>query len=236
MEAFLNNTPCFLAEDRWLQVMHSAISHDESFADQKDLIFSLWSYLVHGPQLFMETTDMILSHDPPSQILIENLITRLEKSRNGLSWWLGQARKRTCSEVAEVELCGDGLALPWPKPEVGKLSPAYVTQLALRGTYTMCYILKARLLYSLAPSRFRYLEIECQNLASRIINTMQDSTRDTEGAVVGSLFMSQSTWIAKGILQTKDTWSQGWEGHQGMIEKWKYEAWCRAIGRKSPLR
>jgi hypothetical protein len=230
MEAFLSNTPCFLADDRWLQVMHSAIYSDEVFGDQKDLIFNLWGYLVHGPKLFKETTDIILSPTAPSQPIIEDLVERLMKSRNGLISWLGQARKVSCPRNAVIESCGDSLPLPWPKPESGKLGPSYITQLALRGTYTMCRILKSRLLYALAPSRFHYLELECQNHASTIISRMQNSTKD-EG-LIGTMFMSQSTWIAKGILETKDAWNDGWEGREGMIEKWKFQAWCSAIGRR----
>lgn len=234
MEAFLSNTSCFLAEERWQQVMRLAICNNESFADQKDLVLSLWGYLVRGPTLFKDTTEMIFSSNPPPQSAINGLIERLLNSRDSMLRWLSQLQQRTGSRDGEPESFENGLTLPWSTFESSNLGSEYVTQLALRGTYIMCRILKGRLLFALAPSRFHHLEVECQDLAGRIIGQRQNSTKDQGGRHIWNFFMSQSTWIAYGILETKEAWSQGWEGREGMIEKWKFEDWCRVIGRKFP--
>jgi hypothetical protein len=234
MEAFLNNTSCFLAEEPWQQVIRSAIYDDESFADQKDLIFSLWSYLVHGPKLFKETTDMIFSANTPPPRVINDLVDRLVKGRNGLLHWMRQAQELIGWRREELDGPGDGIALPWPMSENSGLGSNDATHLALQGTYTVCHLVKARLIYSLAPSRFHHLEAECQKLARRIIDLRQTPSKDPSKRLIESLFISQSTWIAKGILETKEAWSEGWETREGVIEKWKFEAWCRVIGRNFP--
>ena len=237
MESFLNNTSCFLDDERWLRVMHSAICKDESLAGQQSLIFNLWGYLVSGPRLFMETIDIIFSPKTPPQCVIDELLERLMRARNGLLWWLSQARELAGgSRNGELESCGDDLTLFWPMFENSSLASGDITQLTLRGTYTMCHILKARLLYSLAPSRFRHLEVECQKWARKIIDLRPSASKDRGGKLIWSVFMSQRNWIAKEILETKDAWSEGWEGREGVIERWKFGAWCRAIGRKFPER
>jgi hypothetical protein len=62
----------------------------------------------------------------------------------------------------------------------------------------------------------------------------QNSTKDDSESLIRNLFISQSTWIAKGTVETKEIWSEGWEDREGVMEKWKFEAWCRAMGRKLP--
>jgi len=78
------------------------------------------------------------------------------------------------------------------------------------------------------------LEVECQDLAGRIIGLTQNSTEYEGKRFVWSLITPQGVWIANGILETKEIVSEGWEDRKGMMEKWKFEAWCRAIGREFP--
>ena len=216
--------------------MRLAICNDKTFTDQIDLVLSLWGNLVRGPGLFKETTDIIFSAGPSPPFVISNLIERLMNSRKNLLRWLSYAQQLNGSREGDLERCEGGLALPWPTFENSRLGSGYVNQLALRGTYTMCYILKARLLYSLAPSQFHHLEIECQDLAGKIISLREELTKKEGSRLIGDLYMSQSTWVARGILETIEMCSKDWKEREGVIEKWKFEAWCRAIGRRFPTK
>ncbi|KAK3370800.1 hypothetical protein B0T24DRAFT_300131 [Lasiosphaeria ovina] len=234
-EAFLNNKSCFLAEDAWLRVLRAAISGDASLARQMDLVLALWGHLVGGPHVFEMTTALVCAPSPPPQGVVDDLVERLLGDRARLLVWLGMAQQRIGLRMhgsyEDDEMARDVSAFPAGEDE----SEDDGTHLALRGTYTTCRILKARLLVALAPARFRHLEAECQELAGRVmrLGDQQPSAGRVSGSLVGSLFMSQSSWIAKAIVETRDVWAAESAG-SGMIERAKFEAWCRAIGRKVP--
>src|ERR1700742_737500 len=92
MEAFLDNKESFLTQERWQQVLRLAVFSDESLTYQKSLAFTLWSYLIHGPKLFKETTDIICAPSTPEPV-VEDLIQRLIKCRIGLLQWLDAAQQ-----------------------------------------------------------------------------------------------------------------------------------------------
>ncbi|KAH8822050.1 hypothetical protein F5884DRAFT_110262 [Xylogone sp. PMI_703] len=230
MDALLSNSSCFLTEGRWQRVMRLAIYNDESLTGQKDLAFTLWSHLVRVPKYFKDTTDIVFSPYPVPQAIIDDITSRLWNGLDALLWWVSRAELQTSSQGETPEVCKDDLHLRWPTFESTTLNSRSVNHMALWGTYTMCIILKAHLLFALAPSRFHHLEVSCQKMSGDIISFRQHSTRDENGKHIWGLYMSQSSWIANGILDTKDIWSEGWEDRDGVIERWKFEAWCKSIG------
>ena len=233
MEAFLDNKACFLTEDRWEQVLRLAVFSDESLANQRNLAFDLWSYLLQGPKLFRETTDIICGDNHTPTIITEDLIQRLAQCRVGLLSWLSASQRQEDCGPEGPQRGGDCFALLLEMLGDGGKARNH-TQLTLRGTFIMCLILKTRLLYSLAPSRFPDLEEECQTLAAKIVESEHRKGDNENEKATWTSFMSQSVWIAKGILETKSSWCEVRGQREGVIEKWKFEAWCKAIGRKCP--
>jgi hypothetical protein len=231
MDAFLNNKPCFLGEKRWVQVIHSAICSDEAFTHQRELVFALWGHLVEGPKMFKEVTDLITSSNPPPRCIIDSSIETILEDRDGLLYWSKEAQKLPSSLRGGLEICSQGTACFWPKFQYRSRNPQQITQLALWGTYALCRMIKGRLLVALSPSRFHALESEIQLLAGRIIELSQVAITNESERVVDQMFLSQSIWIAKAIVETKDTWSKRPEDGGAMIERWKFEAWCSVIGR-----
>ncbi|KAH8738404.1 hypothetical protein BGZ61DRAFT_440000 [Ilyonectria robusta] len=232
MNAFLSNKPCFLADEGWDRVMRSVIYNDDSSYKQKGLILALWSHLVNAPKKFKDVTDAISSPTPPPQDVIDGIIAHILEDRESLLFWL--EIERTLPDLVDGDHERDkyGIIFPRLTLEKGIASPKHVAQLALRGTYVLCRILKSRLLVAMAPHRFRSLETECQHLAARITTLGQSMVENNDNGLLETFFVSQSTWIAKGVVETKDLWSQGLQDcRDGMIEKWKFEAWCTAIGR-----
>ncbi|KAK0707324.1 hypothetical protein B0H67DRAFT_587282 [Lasiosphaeris hirsuta] len=218
-EAFLSNKPSFLASPAWHRILYTAILNDASLTPQADLVLALWGQLVSGPEIFKRTTDLICAAVPPQQTDIDDVINRILRDRASLAKWLSMAQQRLGLPV-------EGGAAVFPPGELD------ATQLALRGTYATCMILKGRLLVALAPARFRELEAECQEMAARIMSLGKQSGGYVGGGLVGSLLMSQGSWIALAIVKTKAIWAG--EAGGGMIEREKFGAWCRAMGRTLP--
>lgn len=227
-EAFLSNKPCFLAELQWQHLLRNAIIHDESLSGYTNLILPLWEHIVGGPAQFMRATDLICSRTLPHRDAIEDLIGCLMRARTQLLEWLEMAQHRiglSDQEIDGPEWRDSAVFPPTDDPNTGDDG----IQIALRGTFTTCRLLKARLLVALDPVRFHHLETECQELAARI--TRLGDYQHRNGSLVASLFMSQGTWIAQSVLDTREIWDDNQSlGHQGVIERSKFEAWCEAMG------
>lgn len=106
-----------------------------------------------------------------------------------------------------------------------------VNPLEIEGTLIICRLMKLRLLFALDPAQFSAMEVESQDLATQIIYFDKRLGEGREGRVMGGLFMSQTTWIARATIETYDMWNTEVESN-GMIAKWKFEAWCYAMGRR----
>jgi hypothetical protein len=242
MDAFLGNKACFLAEDGWTSLIQSVIQDDPTLAHLQDLSLAIWSHIVTGPGKFKAVTDMVLASTPPSPSVRETIIGYLQQDRTSLVNWMEHAKERPGMRDNDFETDDVyGILFPRLAFEQRHASVDRVTRLSLWGTNIMCRILKTRLLVAMAPARFRALEDECQYLAAKVVSLDQVAAASDMGTGIGGVlktaFVSQNTWIVRGVIDTKDTWSQQEEGKESedkMIDKWKFEAWCQAIGRKFP--
>lgn len=245
MDAFLGNKACFLAEDSWMQLMQSVIQDDPTLVHLQDLSLAIWSHIVTGPGKFKAVTDLVLAPTPPDPVVRETVIRYLQSDRASLVDWMERAKDRPGLRDNDFEV-DDAYGIMFPKLAFEQCGASLdrMTRLSLWGTNIMCRILKSRLLVAMAPVRFRALEEECQYLAEKVVSLDQVAATDTGngiGGVFKTSFISQNTWIVRGVIETKDIWSQqedgdgdGDGGEDKMIEKWKFEAFCKAIGRKFP--
>ena len=212
--------------------MLSAIIADASWSQQQDLVLALWGHLVGGPRAFKEVTKVALSATPVSNDIIEDLIDLVMVDRNDLLTWENMARHRCGFLRIETNVDTQETSIRWPKTKKEiRHYPSYVPQLMLSGTYLLCRMLKARLLVALSPFRFRSLEKECQDLASRVMEHSKTLTKSGNERIIDQVLTSQVIWIAKGIIDTKSTWSGPRADDEAPIEAWKFKAWCDAIGR-----
>lgn len=68
----------------------------------------------------------------------------------------------------------------------------------------------------------------------------EDSTIYEDETLSRGLFKSEIFWMINAVIETSDVWAMRMEDTRnqlddaGMIEKWKFELWCKAIGRKLP--
>ncbi|KAL7936540.1 hypothetical protein V8C35DRAFT_295778 [Trichoderma chlorosporum] len=228
-EAFLNNKLCFLTEEPWKRVLRAAICKDPSIpSEQAELLHELWSSLIYGPNIFKLVTDLVLAPVAPRPSIIETTIKRIQRDLDHLKMWKGLLQQQKSAALHDSIDCDR--------------SKRYTPWQILQGTYTMCSMLKRRLLNSLAPSRYPQVEFECQLLARLVMGTDSNpAAASKENGLPRGLFMAQTVWVAKSILSTQSIWYEhetgiGEAGVQeaqprSMIEKWKLRRWCKELGR-----
>lgn len=233
MAAFLTNNTCFLADNEWTCVMQSAVNADDQLHErERALVALLWNSLAKLPTLFREATNLLLSSTHLNEDDVENLIDRLLLARLNLIGWLELLRSHTGRPTQGSEHCAYELSTAVQNLRGYKRGTQSINQLALRGTYAVCRMIKSRLLFALAPARFQHLEVEAQDIAGIVLgghgvfNSSQQEER-----LQWDMFMAQSMWIAKGIFETKSSWGQDYTNHQGMLEAWKFAEWNQLIGR-----
>jgi hypothetical protein len=218
----LNNHSCFLEQEGWLAVFRSIILKDEPFSDRSEIVISLWTNLLTGPGMFRETTDLICTQKVPNLSTLENLIGRLFQHYTCILKWHERWHEYTDPNECNTNSMQRKASF---KPD---------KQLEVHGTYLSVLILKSRLLVALSPSRFQHLETQAQALATQIM-------RLREGAYAtspqGGLFMTQTVWIARATMNTAEEWGRvgpggRLDGEGGMLERWRFEKWCKALGRK----
>lgn len=232
MSAFLSNTPCFLEQPEWQAVLREAVNEDATLTNDKEFAIALWGGLIGLPRLFKDTTALLMASCPPPQNVVDDLIERLLAKRKSLIIWLSWIRKNPI--VKDGGLIDDvhGVLIFSPDFDYKALGPWCLTRLALRGTYAVCRMVKSRLLYAISPERFQSMEEEAQDIARRVLSLQDDVAATKHSALVWNQFMAQGSWIAKGIIETKDIWGEKRDTDEGMLEKWKFEKWNKVIGRK----
>ncbi|CAK7221127.1 hypothetical protein SBRCBS47491_004421 [Sporothrix bragantina] len=250
MDAFLSNKACFLEEASWTELMRSVIREDPPLVHLQDLSVAIWSHIVTGPGKFKAVTDIISGPKPPHQGTRETIILYLLGDRASLVGWMERAKRVPGLRNEDFEIGDYGIMFPHLASENGDggdhIELDRMTRLSLWGTNIMCRILKTRLLIAMAPSRFRALEEECQYLAAKVkaLDEAAAASKHTGsglgngmGGLLQTAFISQNSWIVQGVMETKEIWADVSDekdeyGNDKMIEKWKFDAWCKAIGRK----
>lgn len=231
-------------EDRWLKTMKTSIAqYSLSSPGLADCVLDVWSYIVSLPALFKETTDLVLLSRPSSEFTIQGTINRLVNDLAILDIRLGAMRgSGVFSENGDVRKEASAInpnvsgSDSYLHPEQNQPWPV------LKANYVMCWLIRARLLSALSPFRFHTLESKCQTWSMETVRWKLNSSKLVQSGLLGGLYMFQSVCVANSIIYTKDIWADGWtdnmneyianQENRGMIEKWKYKAWCQKIGRK----
>jgi hypothetical protein len=176
--------------------------------------------------MFKDTTDLICTHISPDPVALENLIGAVLQHTKHLLEWHDQWLAIVDTSKTNIIRYGDH--------EPYTTSANSDKWLGIHGTFLSCLLLKYRILVCLAPARFAHLEVECQDIAAQI---MRWHERVTARSPQGGLFMTQTLWVGRATVATKEDFSCEFGRYQpgrgGMIERWKFEKWCRLLGRKT---
>lgn len=201
------------------------------------IVIKLWRTLGKGPNLFKEAADIILDPTSASPDVIEDLIQRLIEEHERLQEWLSLAvQYQYGSRIYRGQDLDYRAADLLRDYNIGLLSSEeHITWRVLQGTFLVCYLIKFRMLFALAPSRFPGLEADCQTLARDIIDVAAKFTSDEKEILVDGLFMSEIVWAARAVIETKDIWSENpMEVTSDLnlnktIDSWRFVAWCAAL-------
>ncbi|KAH8817370.1 hypothetical protein F5884DRAFT_779171 [Xylogone sp. PMI_703] len=248
-EAFINGKTCFLGEARWQRVIQAAIRNDPLIPpEQVHLFMMMWGPLSNGPNLFKAVEDFLSNPAIDQHATYEDLIRRLCSENEHLKAWLIFAEQYQYGSAGEWQSLLHNTTVLLQNCKTVKGSPdQHVGWRVLQGTFLLCCLIKTRLLFALSPSRFPELEITCQELAREAVSMSTDYASYQDERLIYGLFMAEVVWMAEAVIETKEAWSESPkdihlrqdQGYPGTIEKWKFEAWCRAMGRqvsqRSPL-
>ncbi|PTB42386.1 hypothetical protein M441DRAFT_67918 [Trichoderma asperellum CBS 433.97] len=232
MSAFLSNTTCFLEQSQWQAVIREAVNEDATLSNDKEFVLALWGGLIELPRLFKDTTALLMASCPPPQKIIDELIERLLAKRKNLMIWLTMIRKNPIVKNGGLVDDDNGVLIFSTDFDYKALGPWCLTRMALRGTYAVCRMVKSRLLYATSPEKFQSMEAEAQDIARRVLSLQDDMAAAKQSTLVWNQFMAQGSWIAKGIVETRELWGETRDTNEGMLEKWKFEKWNQVIGRK----
>lgn len=203
-------------------------------------MIKLWECFSKSPNIFKEAQNLILSRSPTAPNTRLHLIHRIHKELEDLKEWLTLAEQYQYGESRWCDLAHGAADLLRNHKNANASPEQYRAWRMIQGTYVQCCLVRTRLLYALSPLQSPDLEATSQTLAFEVLPAMTDSAGNEDDRLVGGLFMSEVVWIAKGIIHTKDIWSQEsadarLEPNQinmGMIASWKFKEWCKAMGRR----
>lgn len=101
----------------------------------------------------------------------------------------------------------------------------------LIGTYSLNLLVNLRLLFALSPLQFSEMESVSQIIAKRVAHMVEDLDSYKNDRLVGGLFKSQTLWMAKAVLSTRDCWGGGMPPTEssGMIDGWRFKTWTDAM-------
>lgn len=179
------------------------------------------------PNRFKQVEDLVLHPSEAQPGAREELMKLLLDEQDHLEEWLALAQEMCGLGGASSDLETGFYECLRSYDAVGVGQP--ITWRVLQGTFVLCCLVKSRTLFALAPRRFRRMEERCQRLAR---GAMCVTVGYGDERLVGGLFMSEIAWMARSVLDTGESWEgAGGEEEDGVIERWRFEAWCRAMGR-----
>jgi len=176
--------------------------------------------------MYKDATDLICTDISPDPVILETLISKVLQHTKELQNWHG--RWLAIFDTGKTNI------IRWDEHEPYSKSAEPDIRLQIHGTFLSCLVLKYRILVSLAPARFEHLEEKCQDVAAHI---MRWEKRVKERSPQSGLFMTQTVWVARATVATKEDFAYGFGkcqlGKGGMIARRNFEKWCRLLGRKT---
>ncbi|ORY68291.1 uncharacterized protein BCR38DRAFT_422672 [Pseudomassariella vexata] len=219
-EALRTNEACFLEAEEWRVVFESAVVPEDIFTFRSPMCIVLWHLVFRMPGLFRDVSHAVCHLDSASSSSgteLECLSARLRQWRKDLMKWRN----------AFLSL----LATSPPPPDGGDYSEVPDNRSELLGTVLTLLIISCRLSGAMSTTRSReMLEEEAQMYAFELRKLNEDVALAKPWA---GFYLDQKTYVAEATLGTAAVWMEPGESGKGVVEKWRFEAWCRAIPRQT---
>lgn len=218
-----------------MEVIETAVRSDPVIpSDQIHLVIQIWHQLVTGPNAFRQVEDVIRN---PGTIQERNeIVSALATGLGRLQEWAVASQRYTYGEGEDE---WKGLAESASRMlEIDRLRiPALqqsITWCILQGTFLLCCMIKARLLFALAPRQFAQAEVTCQAIAQTIAAAKEEPVTAESEKLMNGLFMSEVAWMSKAVLVSADAWADpsAVNEESKILEKSVFKKWCISMGRE----
>jgi hypothetical protein len=219
-ECLLNGERCFLEQPAWQEVMKSVIQEEGSpISDRSEIVLSLLMLKCRIPGFSYEVTKLICVDPSPDVNDIEDLASRLRRHRSNFLNW----HSRYQSIISRF-------------PDMSPGSPDYDSHCKVFANYLSCVMITSRLLEAVCAAE----RPELEGMTQSLISQMFDLELEVHNSPT-SLFMAQTLGVAQATKMTADDWKEvkpviieNQPDTNGLIERWKFERWCKTFGRKMP--
>ncbi len=219
-ECLLNGEHCYLEQPAWQKTFRSVIEPASLISDRSESVVTLLMAKCNIPGFCADVTTLLFSPIPPTTPEVARLASRIHDLRKRFKDWY-ERYTEVVKQLTEMGM----------KPG----SRDYDSHCKALANFYSCLIISGRCLAAVDGKERRGLEAEIQELVDKMIEL------DREVRVCSpptSLFMAQTLAVSKAARATSEDW-QGEGGGDasdgsGLIEKGKWERWCRGFGRRMP--
>ncbi len=219
-ECLLNGEHCYLEQPAWQKTFEGIIDPTSLISDRSETVISLLMAKCNIPGFCVDVTNLIFSPIPPTAIKISRLANRIRALRKRFNDW-HQRYEGVVKQLTEMGM----------KPG----SRDYDSHCKALANYYSCMIISGRCLAAVDGEARRDVETVVQEFAEKMI-ALEGEVRARSAPT--SLFMAQTLAVSKAAKATSEIWlgggGDGVGGVAGLIEKERWERWCRGFGRRMP--
>ncbi len=210
-EAIRKNNTCFLEEECWQDALDSIIIPDGGeLSERSSISISIRKIVAYLPRVFRDVSAAVCHSNDFSDPQIQHLLSRIHNIRKGLLQHLAQLRS----------LC------LYPESDPSSFTKTDIFYEIL-GADLIALIMTNRLLSAIGDAQGEEFEHDALSYATEIIK-LEEEMISTQGWA--SFYLNQKATIAGSVPATTDVW----EIVPGkLIEKWRFDTWCRAINRQT---
>ncbi|KAF2497719.1 hypothetical protein BU16DRAFT_537341 [Lophium mytilinum] len=248
-EAMWRYESCFLVEKAWQKAVYAMIDPHSSL-ERSPMVVEFWGRIVHVSAYFCDVTALICEQDslqvmkytltptcteecdhPPKSV--HELVCRGLNIRRRIQEWRHEYQDMLIEDASSRKSDEACAAFRWQ----------------IFGVYLSVTALLNRLIGAVTSSKRIELERESHLFASRVLLMEQEGREDQfevdyysrpKVGRAADFYSTQKIVVARSILATSASWSDNSMtedyspiGQEHLIEKWKFEYWCKLLGRCS---
>jgi len=206
----INHERCFLEDPRWEHTILGTVLPGSPFSPRSHLNLYLGSRMARMPGLFFDVTHAVCQRDTVSPATLNSLISRGLELRKDL---------KDCRDII------DKLTASCTFSEA---DPSY--RFEMLGLDLTVSVIVCRLLGAIWPSARDELEDQAIDLAMEL-QALDDDFGPGNPRV--SLYLAQKNAVMSSTVTTTGVWRDKDEHRGHIIPKWKFDAWCAAIPKKT---
>lgn len=195
------NEACFLEDDPWQNLICSTAAN-QAYIRRGYMGVSLLCLMTRIPRLMRDVTRVVNDRDGVAADALNSLAARIRRFRTSLKKWRANF---------------EGMLPNLRHSQIG--SPVTDESFELQCANLTLQTLACRMLSAICMDMAAALESEAQTYAAEVA----DAEREVAPRNVwAGLYITQKAAITGATVRTKHLW----KGDSGIIERWRFKAWC----------